>query len=249
MLLDKIVHELRSKICKDQFETWFRGFKIDRVDQHEILFSVPNGFLRDWITRNYTETLERAVSRVVSGSPRIRICLSNTQDTGAANGGSPATTPPPVAVSTEPPAPREGVVGPTQPERVPAEPVARVEPQPAAQPEPVTESTTGSTTTDDAWLNSNYTFEEFVVGPCNRLAHAAALAIGANPGRAYNPFFVHGKVGLGKTHLLQAICHAILRAQPNSRVLFLSCEEFTNRFIDSIQNRTLSQFPRLPPQR
>jgi len=81
-----------------------------------------------------------------------------------------------------------------------------------------------------------------MVGPCNRLAHAAALAIGANPGRAYNPFFVHGKVGLGKTHLLQAICHTIVRAQPNCRVLYLSCEEFTNRFIDSIQNRTLSQF-------
>ncbi|MFO1054215.1 MAG: chromosomal replication initiator protein DnaA [Planctomycetota bacterium] len=91
-------------------------------------------------------------------------------------------------------------------------------------------------------LNRNYTFDQFVVGPCNRLSHAAALAVGDNPGHAYNPLFVHGNVGLGKTHLLQAICHETRRKDENARVLYLSCEEFTNRFINAIQNGRLDSF-------
>jgi chromosomal replication initiator protein len=93
-----------------------------------------------------------------------------------------------------------------------------------------------------AHLNSNYTFERFVVGPCNRLAHASALAIGENPGCAYNPLFVHGNVGLGKSHLLQAICHTVMRRDPGARVLYLSCEDFTNTFINAIQNGSLDDF-------
>jgi chromosomal replication initiator protein len=91
-------------------------------------------------------------------------------------------------------------------------------------------------------LNPNYTFDRFVVGPCNRLAHASALAIGENPGCAYNPLFLHGNVGLGKSHLLQAICHTVLRRDPKARVLYLSCEDFTNAFIQAIQSHSLDQF-------
>ncbi|MGE0142434.1 MAG: chromosomal replication initiator protein DnaA [Planctomycetota bacterium] len=94
-------------------------------------------------------------------------------------------------------------------------------------------------------LSRNYTFDQFVVGPCNRLSHAAALAVSDNPGRAYNPLFVHGSVGLGKTHVLQAICHEIRRKDDNARVLYLSCEEFTNRFINSIQAGRLEEFREL----
>ena len=93
-----------------------------------------------------------------------------------------------------------------------------------------------------AELNRNYTFETFVVGPCNRLSHAAALAVGDNPGRAYNPFFVHGNVGLDKTHVLQAVCHSIRRRNEDATVLYLSCEDFTNRFIHAIQRGELDKF-------
>ncbi len=91
-------------------------------------------------------------------------------------------------------------------------------------------------------LNPNYTFDRFVVGPCNRLAHASALAIGENPGHAYNPLFVHGNVGLGKSHLLQAICHTVLRRDPNARVLYMSCEDFTNSYIQAIQAHQIDNF-------
>ena len=79
----------------------------------------------------------------------------------------------------------------------------------------------------------------------NRLAHAAALAVSENPGSAYSPFFIHGNVGLGKTHLLQAICHTITKRNPASRVLYLSCEDFTNTFINAIQSGSLENFRNL----
>ena len=91
-------------------------------------------------------------------------------------------------------------------------------------------------------LNPYYTFDRFVVGSCNRLAHASSLAIGENPGHAYNPLFVHGNVGLGKTHLLQAICHTVLRREPGARVLYMSCEDFTNSYIQAIQEHALDNF-------
>lgn len=91
-------------------------------------------------------------------------------------------------------------------------------------------------------LNKDYVFDNFVVGPCNRLAHAASVAVGDAPGRAYNPLFLHGNVGLGKTHLLQAACHKILQDEGSARVVFLSCETFTNHFIEAIERGALHEF-------
>ncbi|NUN49420.1 MAG: chromosomal replication initiator protein DnaA [Candidatus Brocadiae bacterium] len=84
-------------------------------------------------------------------------------------------------------------------------------------------------------LNPNYTFENFVVGISNRLAHAAAMSVAQSPGAAYNPLFLHGSVGLGKTHLLQAICHEILKQNPRLNIVYQSCEEFVNDYIASVQ--------------
>src|SRR4051812_16905114 len=81
-------------------------------------------------------------------------------------------------------------------------------------------------------LSPDYVFENFVTGPCNRLPHAAALAVSEQPGQAYNPLFIHGGVGLGKSHLLQAVCQKLLAAQPDARILYLSCDSFINQFIN-----------------
>ncbi len=95
---------------------------------------------------------------------------------------------------------------------------------------------------DQITLNRSYTFENFVTGPCNRLAQAACVAVAENPGRTYNPLFVHGSVGLGKTHLLQAVCHVIKAKQPDARILFISCETFTNHFIEAVERGVVHQF-------
>src|SRR3984957_16613241 len=91
-------------------------------------------------------------------------------------------------------------------------------------------------------FNPDYTFEHFVTGPCNRLPHAAAVAVGADPGKAYNPLFIHGGVGLGKSHLLQAVCQKVLEREPDSRILYLSCDTFINQFITSIETGDMNQF-------
>jgi len=94
----------------------------------------------------------------------------------------------------------------------------------------------------DSVLNSRYTFSEFIVGPSNRFAHAAALAISESPAKVYNPLFIHGGVGLGKTHLMQALGHRIREKFPQAKCLYLSSERFTNQLISAIQNRSMASF-------
>lgn len=90
-------------------------------------------------------------------------------------------------------------------------------------------------------LNPMFTFDEFIVGPSNSFSHAAAMAVPQAPGRAYNPLFIYGGTGLGKTHLMQAIGHQVLRSS-RAKVAYLSLEAFLNEYIDSLQKRTIATF-------
>jgi chromosomal replication initiator protein len=94
----------------------------------------------------------------------------------------------------------------------------------------------------DVILNAQYTFDNFIPGPSNNFPYAAALAVADSPGKSYNPLFLHGSVGLGKTHLLQAICHRLMERRPDMRILYLSCETFTNHFVTAVANGELDSF-------
>lgn len=91
-------------------------------------------------------------------------------------------------------------------------------------------------------LNPNYTFDTFVIGNNNNLAHAASLAVAETPGQVYNPLFIYGGVGLGKTHLMQAVAHFIIANNPTLKVLYVTSETFTNELIDSVKNQKNSEF-------
>ncbi len=91
-------------------------------------------------------------------------------------------------------------------------------------------------------LNVRYTFDEFVIGNSNRFAHAAAQAVASAPARAYNPLFLYGGVGLGKTHLMHAIGHRVMLDNPSANVVYLTCEKFTNEFIIALQNNRTPEF-------
>jgi chromosomal replication initiator protein len=91
-------------------------------------------------------------------------------------------------------------------------------------------------------LNQKYTFDAFVIGPGNRFAHAASVAVSESPAKQYNPLFVYGPTGLGKTHLLHSIAHAMSKRHPEFKILYISSEKFTNQLITAIQTKTTPQF-------
>ena len=109
-------------------------------------------------------------------------------------------------------------------------PVARASRQPAASPAPAIKATN--------------TFENFIVGPENEMAHGASLAVAKEPGHYYNPLFIHGPTGLGKTHLMHAIAHSVYAANPAARIAYISSETFTNDFISALQSGSVAPFRR-----
>jgi chromosomal replication initiator protein len=229
--LQDIWAKLQSAVMKrvqvEQFETWFRRAALTSVDETTVVLAVQNSFARDWLEKYYRDVLEQSIlavlgtKRAVSFTVDPELTVSRgpapeSQDATDSSGSSGAATPgvpdPNAGFGSRPPA---------------SAPLAR---------------TRGLLWDSDVVLNPKYTFDNFVVGPCNRFPHAAAMGAGESPGKSYNPFFLHGNVGLGKTHLLQSICFAILDRWPQARILYLSCETFVNHFISALENGDLAAF-------
>ena len=120
---------------------------------------------------------------------------------------------------------------------------AREPRQPAATPRATARPSDKKQETQTSFgLNPAYTFDDFVVGPSNKMAHAAALAVSESPAKAYNPLFIYGKAGMGKTHLMNAIGHYVAAKNPSMKVVYITSEQFTNQLIQSIQNRSTDKF-------
>ncbi len=209
---------LRASIRREQFETWFRRTALVALDDTVATIAVHNGFTRDWLARYYREVLADSLARVLGSKRRVEFEV-DPERTGR------------VEARQTPPAPPAA----PPPHRALAE-------RPASGSALVESDTSAFLVSPDVGLNPTYRFDGFVVGPCNRFAHAASVGVAENPGRAYNPLFLHGSVGLGKTHLLQSLCHAILERNPSTRILYLSCETFVNHFISALENGDLAKF-------
>jgi len=216
---------LLERLRPEQFDTWFRRTALIEMDDGRFVVAVSNRFTRDWLTTYYMDDLAAAVRGVLDAPRRIELVID------------PERTTPPRPAAPAPPAgaaPRgEGGGG----ERAPV----GVAPAPRRAAEGL-DRPGGLLGSSDVCLNPNYRFDTFVVGPCNRFAHAACFGVSENPGKTYNPLFLHGSVGLGKTHLLQSLCHTILERDPAARILYLSCETFVNHFISALENGDLEKF-------
>jgi chromosomal replication initiator protein len=197
---------------------WFEPVVCVETTEDGIILGVPNDFAAIWIHDNYldliTQRLRLTAGRLINVSLKVYH--------GGQNGRSGSTPPLPSNGSGD------GVAAPLPHNRLRAGPrrTARFDEKgPYA----------GS-------LNPRNTFENFVVGANNQLAHAAALAVAQAPAQAFNPLFIYGETGLGKTHLMHAVGHSILRNNPDAKVAYLSTEKFTNEFIQALQENSLTRF-------
>jgi chromosomal replication initiator protein len=213
-----ILTRLEQAVPEAIFQTWCRNLAIDEVGENAFEVPVPNAFYRDWLEREIRRPLEDAFVSVFGRAPELIFRISESADALAVFAPAPQSRP----RSTDAPKP----------------------PPPAAPRPPDSLPPARTVSNGELVLNPSYTFDTFVAGPTNRVAHAAALSVAEGAGTVYNPFFVHGGVGLGKTHLLQGICHAILARNPYARILYLSCENFVNEYIAALQKGRIEDFRR-----
>jgi chromosomal replication initiator protein len=214
-----IISEIRSRIQPEIFETWFRRAALVAHEESTVAIAVQNAFARDWLERYHRAVIEESVQEALGGSFSVELRVD------------PELALPAQASEEEQEAPTER-----------AAPTSLIQQGPAtsnnASPNLPGSLVHGS----DVGLNAKYTFENFVVGPCNRFAHAASVGAAEAPGAAYNPLFLHGNVGLGKTHLLQSLCFSLLDNWEGVRILYLSCETFVNHFIGALENGNIQAF-------
>ena len=219
---------LKEEVNDQVFSAWFLPIQEISSDDTSITLGVPNKFFENWIREKYISLLTTSLHQVVGKTLNVSFSIveSQEEDSSALGGASQQALENIQKVSQK--------TAPAEKEK--DQPVGWLK-SVFGSPRQVPE-----TKSRELGLNPNYTFDNFVVGPSNRFAHAAALAICDKLSKVYNPFFIYGGVGLGKTHLMQAMGHEILKKYPRAKVLYISSEEFTNQLIQAIRKRTTTQF-------
>ncbi|QXD13742.1 chromosomal replication initiator protein DnaA [Rhodocaloribacter litoris] len=247
---------IRDNISRQSFKTWFEPLKAVRLEQDgeliKLTVQLPSQFYYEWLEEHYFALLRKTITKVLGPQGRLfyDIVIEKDDAEGGYEGASvqlpsrsPANEPPPVASGVDRPPPESGA----EPATPTSEPPAPSRFGPGGlPPAPITNPFVipGIRKADvDSRLNAHYTFERFIEGDCNRLARSAALAIAQQPGAtSFNPFLVYGGVGLGKTHLIQAIGNYIKANRRTETVLYVSSERFTTEFVQAIQHNRASDF-------
>jgi chromosomal replication initiator protein len=203
---------IKTKLHEESFETWFNpiGFEGVDSDQRVLRLRAPNSVVREWVKSNYGGVIDQSFAEL--NLPGYSVDWIVTEG-GKAESQNPTT--PEAAKVSLPTSKAEATTSPARSVATAAAPAREVSVDPS--------------------LNSKYTFHSFVVGSCNQFAHAASLAVAEAPGKTYNPLYLYGGVGLGKTHLMHACGHAIKQRNPHLRVSYLSSERFMNELINSIR--------------
>lgn len=232
---------IAAEVGASRYNLWFRDTTRFELGEEQATVGVPNLFFQEWLQANFLATILRAVAKVTGRELPVRLVIDpelfqglRTQQHGAPPALSPAedadglpSSPQPAASHNEPKhSTQPGALPRANPAGKPGETASRLGPEPTRQRARVSR------------------LEDFVVGPANRLAHAAAMEVIENPGASFNPLYLHGPVGLGKTHLLEGIAAALRRRHSAARVYLLRAEEFTNQFLEAMRGHALATFRR-----
>ncbi|MEM7658850.1 MAG: chromosomal replication initiator protein DnaA [Bacteroidota bacterium] len=214
---------IREEIAPQSFDTWFKPIKPVRMEGHILTIEVPSQFFYEWLEEHYVSLLKRAIHQCLG--PEGRLEYSIVIDNQPTNGNGTVRMP------------TSSHHGPTHTNHLNNQlNVNRPVPNPFVIP--------GIRKFEvESNLNATFTFDSFIEGDCNRLARAAGFAVANKPGiTAYNPLFIYGGVGLGKTHLLQAIGNQIKQVAPKKAVLYVSSERFINQFVEAVRKGTVNDF-------
>lgn len=224
---DEVRGSLRDQIGAENYNIWIQPIRITAADDARVALWVPNRYFRDWVRENYGTRLTEEFRARLGTNVTIEFQI------GTRNGDPAAPSPD---------------ARPASPEEFPDDEVADAS---ATSPDPA--STAGAPTHSIAaqppamgeipGVATDKTFDNFVVGACNQFAHAAALAVAERPGdKQYNPLFIYGSTGLGKTHLMHAIGNAMHQANRDARVVYCTAERFTNQLIEALRYRRMPDF-------
>lgn len=225
----RCVDYLQDELPSQQFNTWIRPLRAESTGEHLTLLA-PNRFVKDWVDDKFFERILELVSEL-SPDKSINVSLA----IGSKRLSSPSR------VSTD-----------ASPEQQKPASTLRKPDVSTAPPAVVNNKTSGKTRSVEvegavkhqSFLIENYTFSTFIEGKSNQLARAASMQVGENPGSAYNPLFLYGGVGLGKTHLMHAVGNQLVQQNPEAKVVYLHSERFVADMVKALQLNAINEFKR-----
>lgn len=217
--LQAILESIKGQIGERELALWFSMIQADSLQDETLQISVPSAYFKQSIEKKYSKQLESAVSALGIRNIIINVKANILID-------APSSLKKSAGEIRHGTASDDGEVP-----RVYGDENLKT-----------TTERSENKQSGEAKALQNYTFENFVIGPTNEFAASIAVAIGNNPGQAYNPYLVYGPVGLGKTHILKAVGNKIISANPKAKVLYITSEAFLNLFVEATQNKGMTKF-------
>jgi chromosomal replication initiator protein len=220
--------ELELQMTKATFNTWLKDAQLLESDNGQYLIGVRNDYAKDWLENRLQDTIARTLTAILGQNVQLSFIVTPNGHTPASPNSAPnqpssATNPSPGSPTNSANG-QHGQNGQGQ----------------TGQRKPTMDNTAIPAMSSVPGLREEYVFSTYIVGTSNRLAHAAALSVAENPGRTYNPLFIYGGVGLGKTHLMHAIGHKCI--EHGLIVRYVTSEAFTNDLVQSIRTQKMAEF-------
>ena len=234
---DEILARIEAKVGRHSFYTWFKPTTLLSEEENVLRVRVPNPLFREWLPRHYSGLINEALAEIDRPLIQIEFVAEGVRGEGP----SMAEAVPQMAREEA----EQALAGSLAEAEADEPGTAGLRPTDgSAANEPAAAAYSGSTYegSPGVGLNLRYTFETFVVGPSNQFAEAASRAVSEAPARSYNPLYIYGGVGLGKTHLMHAIGHYVLRQNPHFKLTYISTERFMNEMINAVKNDRIINF-------